>query len=72
MPAINGAFAGEPNGDEVSVYESSSAEGPHLWLNVTDSPVHLTAENAWRLSDQLRELVRNHYQGDATPEWAVS
>lgn len=32
--------------------------------------VHMTAENAWRLADQLRALVRNHYQGDATPEWA--
>lgn len=25
--------------------------------------VHLTAEKAWELADQLRWLVRNHYQG---------
>jgi hypothetical protein len=66
-------------GGHVSVYESSAASGPHLWLRVAeDAPgrrqnettVHLTAENAWRLAEQLQKLVREHYQGDATPEWA--
>lgn len=70
MPSINGEHGGE-----VDAHESSAASGPHLWLSILDSSnttamVHLTAENAWRLADQLRTLVRNHYQGDATPEWA--
>jgi hypothetical protein len=66
-------------GGYVTVYESSAAEGPHIWLRTvetlhgqpeTDATIHLTAENAWRLSEQLQKLVRDHYQGDATPEWA--
>jgi hypothetical protein len=66
-------------GGGVSVYESSAALGPHVWLRATEAmhgrpeveaTLHLTAENAWRLADQLRALVRDHYQGDATPEWA--
>lgn len=64
-------------GGEVRVYESSAASGPHIWLRATeamhgkpvvDTAVLLTAENAWRLSKQLRALVRDHFQGDATPE----
>lgn len=70
MPEIPGEYGGE-----VAVYESSAASGPHVWLKARESSgsaatVHLTAENAWRLADQLRALVRDHYQGDATPEWA--
>lgn len=73
LPAIPSEYGGD-----VQVYESSAAEGPHIWLKAaeamygqpeTEATVHLTAENAWKLADQLRELVRNHYQGDATPEW---
>jgi hypothetical protein len=71
MPAVNGEYGGE-----VDAYESSAASGPHVWLRIHDGAaapaVHLTAENAWRLAEQLRTLVRNHYQGDATPEWAVT
>ncbi len=65
-------------GGHVAVSESSSAEGPHVWLRSGEempgqperkTAIHLTAENAWRLSEQLQKLVREHYQGDATPEW---
>lgn len=61
-------------GEEIEVQESSASSGPHIWLIssepvVSDPPgsrmrcrIHLTAENALRLSDQLRWLVDNHYQ----------
>ncbi len=62
------------DGEEVRVWASSSAEGPHVWLKAADdyglAKVHLSADDAWRLAEQLQALVRNHYQGDATPEWA--
>jgi hypothetical protein len=72
-------------GGHVRVYESSSASGPHVWLQATapqnannptgvlmdDVAVLLTAEDAWRLSEQIQVLVRNHYQGDARPPWAI-
>src|SRR4051812_2936152 len=73
MPLIPSEYGGH-----APVWESSAADGPRLWLRAhecmygqppADAAVHLTAEDAWRLSDQLRALVRNHYQGDATPEW---
>jgi hypothetical protein len=75
------AFPAVPSeyGGHVSVSESSAAKGPHLWLRATEAmrgqpesktALHLTAENAWRLADQLRAAVRDHYQGDATPDWA--
>jgi hypothetical protein len=66
-------------GGQVTVSESSAADGPHIWLRATEempgqptanTAIHLTAENAWRLADQLRKTVREHYQGDATPDWA--
>lgn len=78
LPPIPGTYGGE-----ALVYESSAASGPHLWLKVQvpaslnepDGPAvetifHLDAEDAWKLADQIRHLVRNHYQGDATPDWA--
>jgi hypothetical protein len=62
-------------GGEVSVSESSAASGPHVWLRATapvdlnepngpthQVPIHLTAENALRLADQLRYIVEHHYQ----------
>lgn len=68
-------------GGQVAVYESSAAMGPHVWLKATapvdlnkpdgpmlEAPIHLTADNAWMLADQLRWLVGNHYQGDARPD----
>jgi hypothetical protein len=67
------------HGGDVSVYESSAASGPHIWLRagedmpgkpLVEATVHLTAEDAWRLAEQLQHLVRQHYQGDATPGWA--
>jgi hypothetical protein len=71
MPAIVGE-----NGITVRVYESSNAEGPHLWLRltmpddpVTDSAVELTITQAWQLAEQLVLLVTDHYQGDARPSW---
>lgn len=71
MPAIPGAYGGE-----ATVYESSAASSPHIWLNVrmvvtssdrnafdvTDATLHLTTENATKLSEQLAYLVANHYQ----------
>lgn len=78
MPELPGIYGGT-----VKVYESSSAMQPCVWLSATvpanrDKPdgasfettVHLSAEDAWKLADQLRALVRNHYHGDAVPEWA--
>lgn len=59
-PALPGAYGGE-----VEVYESSAASGPHVWLKVTDSPLHLRAENATKLAEQLLALVANHYQNEA-------
>lgn len=60
------------DGGEVRVYESSAADGPHLWLRVRgrtgEGLAHLTAEDAWKVADQLRWLVEHHYQGDARPE----
>lgn len=58
--AIPGAYGGE-----VEVYESSAASGPHVWLKVTESPLHLTAANATKLAEQLLALVANHYQNEA-------
>lgn len=76
MPPIAGAYGGQ-----VQAYESSAASSPHLWLkaiapedpNYSQGPMreamlHLTAEDAWKLADQLRWLVEHHYQGDARPE----
>lgn len=67
-------------GGEVRVSESSAAFGPHVWLRATcpadlnrpggptvEAPMHLTAENAWKVAEQLMYLVKNHYQGDASP-----
>lgn len=71
-------------GAEIRVQESSSAEGPHVWifvkspenLNKPDGPrvevsLHLTVEAAWCLAEQLATLVRDHYQGDARPSERV-
>jgi hypothetical protein len=76
LPPIPSTHAGD-----VRVFESSAADGPHIWLKATapanlnepegravEAPLHLTAENAWRLAEQLMLLVRHHYQGDARPE----
>jgi hypothetical protein len=33
----------------------------------SEASVHLTAETAWRLKEQLETLLAHHYQGDARP-----
>lgn len=60
--------------ETVRVYESSAADGPHIWLNVKfvasehvyntsgEAHAHLTLEEARKLSAQLKWLIRNHYQ----------
>lgn len=62
-------------GGEISVYESSAAGAPHIWVRAT-SPTDmnnpelgskstymlLTLENAEALSEQLAWFVKNHYQ----------
>lgn len=68
-------------GGQLQAYESSAAPAPAIWLFATapadlnnpsgptvEAPMHLTAENAWRLAEQLMTLVANHYQGDARPD----
>lgn len=62
-------------GARVKVYESSSAEHPHIWLkaespenpnfpgeNINEAYLHLTVEKATELAEQLLYLVENHYQ----------
>lgn len=50
-------------GHTVRVQESSSAEAPHVWLFVSDSPVvvthnpHLTIEQAIRVRDALTAFI---------------
>ena len=68
-------------GGYVRAFESSSAEEASIWLAMKDETahphdekeahVHLTCEEAWKMADQLRYLVRNHYWGDMTPDWAA-
>ncbi|MFF0822486.1 hypothetical protein ACFYUR_19155 [Micromonospora haikouensis] len=68
-------------GGHISVYESSAADGPHLWVNATapanlndptgptvEAPMHLTADNARRLAEQLLALVDGHYQNERTED----
>jgi hypothetical protein len=70
LPALPSTYGGE-----VRAYESSSAEGPHIWLNVScpedlnnrsgvmkEAVAHMTAEDAKRLGEQLLYLVEFHYQ----------
>jgi hypothetical protein len=58
LPALPGA-----RGGSVEVYESSAADGPHVWLKATETPLHLSAETAVKLAEQLVMLVQSHYQG---------
>jgi hypothetical protein len=74
LPPVPSTHGGRTRG-EVRAYESSSAEGPHVWLVVRcherldpgrpeiEGIAHLTAEDAWRLAEQLVTLVLGHYQG---------
>lgn len=75
LPPVPGAYGGSAR-----AYESSGAEAPRLWLAVNvpislrnpergyqESIIHLEAEDAWHLAEQLMTLVQNHYQGDSRP-----
>jgi len=66
-PAIPGAYGGQ-----AEVYESSAASSPHVWLATTDPRLHLTAENAGKLAEQLLALVANHYQSRQGRQVAAS
>ncbi|MDG4792100.1 hypothetical protein O7626_40510 [Micromonospora sp. WMMD1102] len=68
-------------GGAVSVSESSAADGPHIWVRANapvdphnpygdtrESAMHLTADNAARLAEQLEEVVVGHYQNDGERE----
>lgn len=33
-----------------------------------DATLHMTAETAWQLKQQIEWLITNHYQGDARPD----
>lgn len=49
-------------GNAVRVFESSAADGPHLWL-MTDHPDgHMTLEQATLLRDTLTTAIERHYQ----------
>ncbi|WP_431728520.1 hypothetical protein [Verrucosispora sp. TAA-831] len=63
-------------GGHVTVSESSAADGPHVWLRATcpvdlnnphgdakETAMHLAADNALRVAEQLQQTVREHYQG---------
>lgn len=75
LPAIHDTYGGE-----VSVYESSAASAPHVWLNATspanyndpegektNATLHLPVADAIKLAEQLVMLVQGHYQGDIEP-----
>lgn len=51
-------------GGSVLVYESSSAEAPHLWLGTDNASTttHLTLEQAEQLRDTLTVAIQRHYQ----------
>lgn len=60
-------------GDNVQVYESSAADGPHLWVKANSATglsaaVHLHIDDAVVLAEQLLRLHRMHHQKKgATP-----
>lgn len=69
-------------GHDVTVYESSAASSPHLWLRIEESDeshrmgmheeagnmgAHLTLEQAAEIRDQLDAAIKNHYQSDGEP-----
>jgi len=64
-------------GGQARVRESSVASSPHVWLfaeapadlnkrtgPMVEAPLHLTAENAKKLGEQLLAAVANHYQNE--------
>lgn len=62
MPEIVGTYGGS-----VQVYESSSAEEPHIWVKVidengTEAVLHLPLRKVKLFIGQLQYLKSNHYQ----------
>lgn len=51
-------------GEKVQVYESSSADSPHVWVRVSGGldAANLTLDQARQLRDQLDWFLSNHYQ----------
>jgi hypothetical protein len=49
-------------GSLVSVYESSAAASPHLWLNLDGQTAHMTVEQAEALCTTLGLAIEQHYQ----------
>ena len=61
MPPIPATYAGRKDG-EVEVHQSSSAEQPSVWLNITNGfgtvgTAHLATSDARRLGEQLVALA---------------
>lgn len=75
LPPIPATHGGRPAG-QAYVYESSAANGPHLWLGVEQpadsnhpdngavigARIHMRVEDAVRLAEQILYLVEHHYQ----------
>jgi hypothetical protein len=75
LPPIPGTHGGRPAG-QVHVYESSAANGPHLWLSVeqpadrnhpengevVEATVHIALDDAMKVADQIRWMAEHHYQ----------
>lgn len=70
LPSIPSSYGGE-----ITVYESSNAMGPHVWVRfvtpvnlndpqgVTEEGIaHLPLDEAAKLRDQLDYLITHHYQ----------
>lgn len=57
MPTLVTAY-----GEKVRLYESSAADGPHVWLAVNDASAHMTLAQLQKLIDQAQWLIANHYQ----------
>jgi hypothetical protein len=49
-------------GNVVRVFESSAADGPHLWVTLDDPHGHLTLDQAVQLRDTLTAAITGHYQ----------
>ena len=68
LPALD-----DGRGAIVTTYESSSAEGPHVWLSIqndttrAEAYAHLPSVIAQHLIDQLATLLAGHYQRDEPP-----
>lgn len=62
-------------GSSVHVYESSAADGPHVWVKIREEQTtprggrtaeicaHLTMEELVKLGEQIEWMKQHHYQG---------